>query len=117
MPSLPQEEVCPISEQLLFSLYDAAKHGLPPPVLDLPPGSRSSVAIFCYRRSHLEKAGLAVAAICNEEELVAAGGLLGRSLFVKSRNTSSAAGNSAPPKLHLTRQTSAESSDDEQDED
>jgi hypothetical protein len=31
-------------------------------------------------------------AICNEEELVAAGGLLGRSLFVKSRNTGSGGG-------------------------
>jgi len=116
MPFLPHEEVCPISEQLLFSLYDAAKRGLPPPVSDVPPGSRSSLAIFCYRRSHLEKAGLAVAAICNEEELVAAGGLLGRSLFVKSRNTGSGAGNSPQPKLGLTGQISAEPSDDEQDE-
>jgi hypothetical protein len=71
---------------------------------------------YSARRSHLEKAGLAVAAICNEEELVAAGGLLGRSLFVKSRNTGSGAGNSPQPKLHSTPQTSAEPSDDEQDE-
>ena len=47
MPFLPHEEVCPIGEQLLFSLYDAAKRGLLPPVSDVPPGSRSSVAIFC----------------------------------------------------------------------
>jgi hypothetical protein len=32
MAYLPQEEICPISEQLLFSLYDAAKRGLPVPV-------------------------------------------------------------------------------------
>ena len=32
MTCLPQEEICPISEQLLFSLYDAAKRGLPVPV-------------------------------------------------------------------------------------
>jgi hypothetical protein len=37
MPYLPQEEVCPISEQLLFSLYDAAKRGLPVPVAEVPP--------------------------------------------------------------------------------
>jgi hypothetical protein len=55
MPFLPHEEVCPIGEQLLFTLYDAAKRGLLPPVSDVPPGSRSSVAIFCHRRSHLEK--------------------------------------------------------------
>jgi hypothetical protein len=29
MAYLPQEEICPISDQLLFSLYDAAKRGLP----------------------------------------------------------------------------------------
>ena len=29
MAYLPQEEICPISEHLLFSLYDAAKRGLP----------------------------------------------------------------------------------------
>ena len=48
MPFLPHEEVCPIGEQLLFTLYDAAKRGLLPPVSDVPPGSRSSVAIFCF---------------------------------------------------------------------
>jgi hypothetical protein len=68
------DEICPINEKLLFSLYDAAKRGLPVPVSDVPPERRSSVALFCYRRSHLEKAALAVAAICDEEDLVEAGG-------------------------------------------
>jgi hypothetical protein len=82
MSYLPQEEICPISEQLLFSLYDAAKRGLPVPVGEVPPERRSSVALFCYRRSHLEEAALAVAATCN-----------GRTLFLKSRNVSSRAKN------------------------
>ena len=80
-----QEEVCPISERLLFTLYDAAKRGLPIPVSEVPPERRSSVALFCYRRSHLENAALAVAATCDEEDLVYMGGLLGRTLFAKSR--------------------------------
>ena len=92
MTHLPQEEICPISEQLLFSLYDAAKRGLPVPVAQVPLERRSSVALFCYRRSHLEGAALAVAATCDEQDLVDAGGLLGRTLFLKSRNVSS------PPK-------------------
>jgi hypothetical protein len=83
------DEICPISEQLLFSLYDAAKRGVPIPVSDIPPERRSSVALFCYRRGHLEEAGLAVAATCEEEDLVAAGGALGRALFLKSRNAAS----------------------------
>jgi hypothetical protein len=92
---LPQEEICPISEQLLFSLYDAAKRGLPVPVAEVPPERRSSVALFCYRRSHLEEAALAVAATCDEEDLVEAGGPLGRTLFLKSRNVASASKNSS----------------------
>ena len=84
MTYLPQEEICPISEQLLFSLYDAAKRGLPVPVGEVPPERRSSVALFCYRRSHLEGAALAVAATCDEEDLVDIGGPLGRTLFLKS---------------------------------
>jgi hypothetical protein len=93
MAYLPQEEICPISEHLLFSLYDAAKRGLPVPVVEVPPERRSSVALFCYRRSHLEGAALAVAATCDEEDLVDVGGPLGRTLFLKSRNVSSPAKN------------------------
>ena len=93
MAYLPQEEICPISEQLLFSLYDAAKRGLPVPVAEVPPERRSSVALFCYRRSHLEGAALAVAATCDEEDLVDIGGPLGRTLFLKSRNVPSPAKN------------------------
>jgi hypothetical protein len=93
MACLPQEEICPISEQLLFSLYDAAKRGLLVPVGEVPPERRSSVALFCYRRSHLEGAALAVAATCDEEELVDIGGPLGRTLFLKSRNVPSPAKN------------------------
>jgi hypothetical protein len=89
------DEICPISEKLLFSLYDAAKRGLPVPVSDVPRERRSSVALFCYRRSHLEGAALAVAATCDEEDLVEAGGLLGRTLFLKSRNVASPPNNSS----------------------
>jgi hypothetical protein len=95
MPYLPQEEVCPISEQLLFSLYDAAKRGLPVPVAEVPPERRSSVALLCYRRSHLENAALAVAARCDEEDLVDIGGPLGRTLFLKSRNVPTPAKNAS----------------------
>jgi hypothetical protein len=87
MAYLPQEEICPISEHLLFSLYDAAKRGLPVPVVEVPPERRSSVALFCYRRSHLEGAALAVAATCDEEDLVDVGGPLGRNAFPSSRGT------------------------------
>jgi hypothetical protein len=91
MAYLLQEEVCPISEQLLFTLYDAAKRGLPVPVEKVPADRRASVALFCFRRSHLEGAALAVAATCDEDDLTDVGGHLGRTLFVKSRNMPSPA--------------------------
>src|SRR5215472_2895533 len=101
MSYLPQEEICPISEQLLFSLYDAAKRGLPVPVGEVPPERRSSVALFCSRRSHLEKAALAVAATCNEEDLVDIGGPLGRTLFLRSRSIPSPAKNESLNRLSV----------------
>jgi hypothetical protein len=94
MDVISRDEICPISEQLLFSLYDAAKHGLPVPVSDGPQEKRSSVALFCHRRGHLEGAALAVAATSGEEDLVEAGGPLGRVLFLKSRDVTSPPGTS-----------------------
>jgi hypothetical protein len=113
-----QEEICPISEQLLFSLYDAAKRGLPVPVSDVPRERRSSVALFCYRRSHLEQAGLAVAAACDEEDLVESGGLLGRALFLKSRDFTSAPKNNSRDSIRallisLAASKTTEAEDDE----
>ena len=85
MVVMPHDEICPVSEQLLFSLYKAVKRGLSVAASDVPSERRSSVALFCYRPSHLEEAALAVAATCNEEDLLEAGGLLGHTLFLKSR--------------------------------
>ena len=112
------DEICPISEQLLFSLYDAAKRGLPVPVSDVPRERRSSVALFCYRRSHLEEAALAVAATCDEQDLVEAGGPFGRTLFLKSRNVASPPNNSSLSNLKalmisLGASQKAEGDDDE----
>jgi hypothetical protein len=84
------DDSCPISERLLFQIYDASKHKQPMPQLDLSGETKSMLALFCYRRSHLESAGLAIAATCDEEDLVEAGGLLGLTLFLKSRDVTSA---------------------------
>lgn len=82
---IPGED-CPISEQLLFQIYDASKHRQPIPTLDVSAETRSMLALFCYRRSHLETAGLAIAATCEEPDLLLAGGALGAALFARSRN-------------------------------
>jgi hypothetical protein len=77
---------CPIPEQLLFQIYDASKRRQPIPTLDVSVETRSMLALFCYRRGHLETAGLAIAATCEEPDLLSAGGALGAALFARSRN-------------------------------
>jgi hypothetical protein len=84
----------------------------------VPKERRSSVALFCYRRSHLEQAGLAVAAACDEEDLVDAGGLLGRTLFLKSRDFMCAPKNNSRDRISamlisLAASKAAEAEDDE----
>ena len=69
-----------------FQIFDASKRGQPIPQLDLSAEVKSMLAVFCYRRSHLERAGLAIAATCEEPDLLSAGGALGGALFAKSRN-------------------------------
>ena len=81
---------------------------------------RSSVALFCYRRSHLEEAALAVAATCDEEDLVDTGGALGRTLFLKSRNAPSPAKNKSLNSLSalaLSIASMKSSQDDNEEED
>jgi hypothetical protein len=55
----------------------------------LPPDLRASLALFCYRRSHLHSMGLAIAASCDEDSLVWAGGSVGAFIFTCSREAAS----------------------------
>jgi hypothetical protein len=43
------------------------------------------LALFCYHRSHLHSLGLAIAASCDEDDLVRLGGRVGATLFARSR--------------------------------
>ena len=79
------DDFSPVSETLLFRLYDANRSGLPLPIEEIPVHLRSSVALYCYRRGHLENTALIIAATCDEDDLVSAGGRAGSALFSKSR--------------------------------
>lgn len=79
------DEPCPISDDALADLY-AAKHGSLAGLLDdLEPEIRPALALFCYRRAHLQTIGLAVAACCGEAELASFGGSAGTALYARSR--------------------------------
>jgi hypothetical protein len=85
------DDICPVREELLGELYGASKLGLPVLVATVPPDARAMLALFCYRRSHLHELGLAIAASCDEDDLVRWGARLGAVVFAKSRE--------APPSL------------------
>jgi hypothetical protein len=81
----PQEEDCPVPEHLLGRLYRAKPHGLAELVATVPARTRAMLALYCYRRSHLQAIGLAVAASCEECDLEELGAYAGRVLFEKAR--------------------------------
>jgi hypothetical protein len=84
-PQIPQEETCPVPEQLLGQLYRTNSHGLDSLIATVPAKTRAMLALYCHRRTHLQSIGLAVAASCEEHHLEEVGGHAGRVLFEKAR--------------------------------
>ena len=81
---------CPVTDELLGELYRASKHGLAELIATVSPDVRAALASFCYRRGHLQSIGLAIAATCDEHDLVTWGGTAGAALFVRSREGTAA---------------------------
>jgi len=82
---MPDDDVCPVRDELLGQLYTANSLGLHDLVATVPPTVRAMLALFCYHRSHLNAMGLAIAASCEEDDLVRFGGRVGATLFARSR--------------------------------
>jgi hypothetical protein len=83
------DDVCPVREELLGELHRANDLLVPDFVYTLAPDIRASLALFCYRRSHLHSIGLAIAASCDKDSLVFAGGSVGAFVFACSREAAS----------------------------
>ena len=79
------DDVCPVGDKLWAELFSTSELGLPALVATVAPEVRALLAIFCYRRSHLQTMGLAIATTCEEEALLHSGGRFGAGLFAKSR--------------------------------
>jgi hypothetical protein len=79
------DDVCPIRDELLGELCRADDLFVPDFVHSLAPDVRASLALFCYRRGHLHSMGLAIAASCDKDDLVSAGGNVGAFIFACSR--------------------------------
>src|SRR6266403_699668 len=82
------DDACPVCDELLGELHRANDLFIPSFVYTLAPDIRASLALFCYRRSHLHSIGLAIAASCDKDSLVWAGGSVGAFVFKCSREAS-----------------------------
>jgi hypothetical protein len=80
-----ERDVCPVGDEMLGALYRASQHGLPELIESVPPLTRAMLALFCYRRSHLQQLALAIASSCEERDLVHWGAALGSALYAMSR--------------------------------
>lgn len=78
-------DACPVEDELLGSLYRASPQGLPELVLSVPGETRAMLALFCYRRSHMQDLALAIASSCELRDLVQWGGTLGSTIYAKAQ--------------------------------
>ena len=86
----------------LDRLYGAALSQVSDIVANLQDSERAKLAVFCYGRAHLNTIGLAVAAHCTLDHLVAASGssVAGRTLHAQSRELPAPA-----PKTYASRRS------------
>jgi hypothetical protein len=83
-----QPESCPVPDQTLGRLYASPKRDLPEILATLPELQRARLALFCHARAHLREMGLAIAATCDEGDLIEVAGRLGSVIFKQSRDAS-----------------------------
>jgi len=83
-PQIDDDQEVP--EELIGRLYRATESSVFEMLPDLSVQDRAYLAMFCYRKSHLHRIGLAIAATCDETVLVQTWGTaLGQTLFAQSR--------------------------------
>jgi hypothetical protein len=97
---IPQEEGCPVSDNLLGMMYRAGPEGLPELVKSVPAAVRALLAIYCFRREHLRSLGLAIASTCDEGDLTEHGGKMGSAIIAEMRRPTS----TPSPKITLCRE-------------
>jgi hypothetical protein len=76
-----------VPETLILRLYGVSEDTALTLTAALSPYRRALVAAHCYRRSHLHRLGLAIAATCDRSILMRVLGIIpGTALFVQSRS-------------------------------
>jgi hypothetical protein len=83
-----EDEGCPVADQLLGEIYRSNANRLNELIATVSPTARALLAVYCYRRAHLASIGLAIAATCEEDDLITVAGNAGEMLFERSRAAS-----------------------------
>ena len=76
---------CPCSSMTLGALYKATPDRYEGVIESIPTDVRAVLALYCYRRAHLQAIGLAIAATCEESDLRFHGQSAGSALFHRAR--------------------------------
>jgi hypothetical protein len=96
-----------ISDELIGRLHYATEDTALDVVAAFTAKERASLAMFCYRKSHLRRIGLAIATTCDLNSLVQEWGvILGRAVFAQCREPSEEPGRAGVrlgPKITLAR--------------
>jgi hypothetical protein len=78
-----------ISDELIGRLYGATENTVLELVAAFQADRRASLAVHCYRKSHLRQTGLTIASTCDLSALVhVCGPLRGQAIFAQSRTRS-----------------------------
>jgi hypothetical protein len=78
-----------ISEELIGRLHGATEDSVLELVVTFQASQRASLAMHCYRKSHMRQTGLTIASTCDLSSLVKeCGSLLGEAIFSQSRQRS-----------------------------
>jgi hypothetical protein len=78
-----------ISEELIGRLHRATEDSVLELVANLQANQRASLAMHCYRKSHLHQTGLTIASTCDLSSLVEEyGPIIGKAIFAQSRKCS-----------------------------
>lgn len=79
-------EGCPVAAEFLSTLLRLTLSDVAERSGDLPDEERGRLAVYCYRRSHLRRLGLAIASKCSKRRLVEEAGHAGELIHTQARN-------------------------------
>lgn len=80
------EDTCPVPDQLFGQLRQASPAEAAEITKALPESQRARLAAFFYNKRHLHALGLVIASTCSRHALLVAGGNVGETIYLQSRD-------------------------------